>query len=174
MKLLFTLFAFFSFSALATCPKGPYTGEEAWKLRENDVVRELHHCKMTSSQGLKQLEFCVGRISSSYKVEDYIGVGGILEYAEPELSGRVFATKGAWISLKNDKEGKAEDSSLLMSYVYRPTPSIMASIQERYSFSMDKRSGSAFYQIERKDHPCFFCGGWKVYKAASLRCKQIQ
>lgn len=131
MKLLFVLFAIFSFSASATCPKGPYTGDEAWKLRENDLVRELYHCKLASSQGLKQLEFCIGRISSSYKAEDYLGVGGILEYAEPELRGRVYATNGVWVSLKKDNEGKAEDSSLLMSYVYRPTPSIMANLQER-------------------------------------------
>lgn len=87
MKLLFALFAIFSFSASATCPKGPYTGDEAWKLRE--------------------------------------------KYAEPELRGRVYATNGVWVSLKKDNEGKAEDSSLLMSYVYRPTPSIMANLQER-------------------------------------------
>lgn len=174
MKLIFTAFICLTFSAFAACPKGPYSDDEAWKLRDSDVVRELHHCKMASSQGLKQLEFCVGRLSSSYQAEDYIGMGGILEYAEPELSGRVYATHGAWISLRNDTEGEAEDSSLFTSFIHRPTPSIMDNQQERYSFSLDKRAGKAFYQIERKDHPCFFCGGWKVYKSATLRCKQIQ
>lgn len=172
MKALIAL-TLFSLSAMATCPQAPHNRPEIWKLYPEDTVRELHHCKSKSTQGLKLMEFCVGRLSSSM-TQDYIGIGGIMEYAEPELAGRLYSIPYSWISLVRDQEGEAEDSLRLMSFIHKPTPSIMAHHQYKYTFSLDKKSGDALYQMERKNYPCILCGGWKPYKSATLKCKLIQ
>lgn len=169
MKLFTTLALLISFSAMATCPTSEHSRKNGWRLYEEDQERELWHCKMTKSDTFKQLEFCVGRMTSSMTSE-YIGLAGIEQWNREYVSDGVYAMKRMWIGLDHDEEGEAIDTRNELSVDYKPTTDIMANNSYRYIMKLDKKTGRGSYVIQKKKYPCIFCGGWKTDATTELKC----
>lgn len=171
MKVLLLMIAFISFNTFANCPTADFQRKNPWRLYEGDQERELWSCKLSKSEEFSRLEFCTGRIVSNMPIGEYIGLGGIEQWKKEYYPTNLMSTHPMWISFVRDNEGEAQDTAQILSLIHRPLPDIMSNHQYRYSFNLDKKSGKARYAVERKKHPCVFCGGWKLEAQADLNCK---
>lgn len=174
MKHIFLLTGLISFSAFANCPSMEYQRKNSWRLYDEDQERELWSCKLTSSSDFSRLEFCVGRMTSTMPIKEYVGLAGIEQWKKEYYPTQLMSTQSIWISIYDDKEGEVTDTNSSLLMIDTPIADIMANDQFRYTVRLDKKTGKGSYLIEKKPKPCIFCGGWKQSASASLQCREVK